>query len=437
MSKENDKINNNDNNESTHNAHNSSVSSECKPSENTSQDDEISLIDLFAVLWHYKPLIISLTTFAMILAVVLSLVSKALPPEKSFMPNVYTPQAHMLIDDSKSSGGSLSSMLSGSLGGLAALAGVSGAAGATYSQLATYLVSSNPFLDAVIEHFNLLEKEAIKKSKTPQTTARKSVQKMITAEQDKESGVFTISCTNIDKEFARDVVNFTIDWLQNRFDELGVDKNKIQKQNLEKNIASSFSEIKRLQRESGNIASSVSSGYYGNNVPSIALQTTKVQMELSAQQEIYKQLKIQYEMLKVQMQSESPVFQIIERPELPEVKSKPSRGMLCIIVTFAAGFFSVFLAFLLNAIQNIKQDKVAMAKLKGINITQPAPATPTTPTNVQPVTYEEPAVQKPALQWQQPQWQPKDNKKSKKEKKAKKKQKVLFTPSPVSSDFDV
>jgi hypothetical protein len=39
--------------------------------------------------------------------------------------------------------------------------------------------------------------------------------------------------------------------------------------------------------------------------------------------------------------------------------------MLCIIVTFAAGFFSVFLAFVLNAIANIKKDPEAMAKLRG------------------------------------------------------------------------
>jgi uncharacterized protein involved in exopolysaccharide biosynthesis len=45
------------------------------------------------------------------------------------------------------------------------------------------------------------------------------------------------------------------------------------------------------------------------------------------------------------------------------MKSGPGRGMLCIIVTFAAGFFSVFLAFALNAVSNIRNDPEAMAKL--------------------------------------------------------------------------
>jgi uncharacterized protein involved in exopolysaccharide biosynthesis len=88
-------------------------------------------------------------------------------------------------------------------------------------------------------------------------------------------------------------------------------------------------------------------------------------MELGAQRQLYTQLKVQYEMLKVTMSSEKPAFQILEMAEVPDQKSGPSRGMLCLIVTFAGGFFSVFLAFVLNAISNIKKDPEAMAKLRG------------------------------------------------------------------------
>jgi uncharacterized protein involved in exopolysaccharide biosynthesis len=50
------------------------------------------------------------------------------------------------------------------------------------------------------------------------------------------------------------------------------------------------------------------------------------------------------------------------------MKSGPGRGLICIIVTFAAGFFSVFLAFVMNAVSNIRKDPEAMAKLRGENI---------------------------------------------------------------------
>jgi uncharacterized protein involved in exopolysaccharide biosynthesis len=67
------------------------------------------------------------------------------------------------------------------------------------------------------------------------------------------------------------------------------------------------------------------------------------------------------------MASEKPVFQVLEMAEVPDQKSGPGRGMICIIVTFAAAFFAVFLAFALNAVANIKKDPEAMAKLRGEN----------------------------------------------------------------------
>jgi uncharacterized protein involved in exopolysaccharide biosynthesis len=54
----------------------------------------------------------------------------------------------------------------------------------------------------------------------------------------------------------------------------------------------------------------------------------------------------------------------LELAEVPDQKSGLGRGMLCIIITFAAAFFSVFLAFALNAIENIRKDPEAMAKLR-------------------------------------------------------------------------
>ena len=329
------------------------------------KDDEISLIDLFAVLLKYKRMIVVIVVAAMIFAVGISVISLMLPAEKSFLPNKYKASAHMLINDTDSSSSSLASAISSSgLGGLAGLAGIS-TGGSSNSSLAIYLVSSNPFLDAIVKEFNILEKPELAKSKFPVSDSRDMVKKQFSAETDDESGVFTISFTDIDPVFAQKVVDFSVDWISDKFDALGIDQNKIQKENLEKNIDLSFKEIQKLQEELDNIATSVSRGQSAWNIPSITLTTTKVQMELSAQQEVYKQLKTQYELLKVQMQSESPVFQILERTEIADKKASPSRGKLCIIITFAAGFIAIFVAFLRNALENIKNDPEAMSKLTG------------------------------------------------------------------------
>ena len=118
------------------------------------KDDEISLVDLFAVLWQRKWLIIITTFCAAVLAVVISILSLVLPPDKSFMPNKYTPRAQMLITEDSSGGAA--SML-GNLGGLASLAGVSVPGGSSNSALAGYLVNSNTIQDAFINKFNFIE----------------------------------------------------------------------------------------------------------------------------------------------------------------------------------------------------------------------------------------------------------------------------------------
>jgi len=329
---------------------------------NSGQEDEISLLDLFSVLWRRRKMIIAITSLAVIGAVVFSVISLALPPEKSPLPNVYTPKALMLIDDQSSSGGGLSSLLSsGGMGGLASLAGLNLKQSSNNSQLAEYLVETDSMLDSVVEKFDMISRYKIKKS--PKTSSRKALKKFLKAETDEKSGVFTVSFTDRDPVFARDVVNYCTIYLEKRFDELGIDKNKIEKENLEINISNTFQEIRKLEEESRNLERSVS--YAGGGLPAITMDMARITMELAAQREVYTQLKVQYELLKVTMASEKPVFQILEMAEIPDQKSKPSRSMLCIIVIFAAGFFAVFLAFVLNAVANIKNDPEAMAKLRG------------------------------------------------------------------------
>jgi uncharacterized protein involved in exopolysaccharide biosynthesis len=325
-------------------------------------DDEISLIDLFAVLLQRRKLIIGLTIAGAVIIIAISVISLVIPPEIGFLPNEYSPQALMLINNASSSGGGISSMLNSSgLGSLAGLAGISVPTGQTYSELAKYLAGTNTLLDSVVAKFDLIKRYKVKTS--PRAESRAALKKKLTAGFDEDSGVFTIGFTDYDPAFARQVVNYCVDYLSGWFKELGLDKSVIQKTNLEQNILNTFNEIKRLEEESQRLEQSVSMGI-NTSIPSVILETRRISLELSAQQEVYRQLKVQLELTNVTIASESPVFQILETAEVPDKKSGPGRGMLCIIVTFAAFFFSVFLAFLLNAIENIKKDPEAMAKLQ-------------------------------------------------------------------------
>ncbi|OQB01089.1 MAG: hypothetical protein BWY20_02426 [Spirochaetes bacterium ADurb.Bin215] len=177
--------------------------------------------------------------------------------------------------------------------------------------------------------------------------------------------MLSISFTDIDPQFAQEVVNYSVEYMENMFEELGVDKNKRQKQNLEINLKNTLQEIQSLERETQTLGHTIARGGQTADGLSVAMEMTRLQMELEAQKQVYTQLKTQYELLKVEMASETPVFQILELAEVPDRKSGPSRGMLCIIVTFAAGFLAIMLAFMLEAIENVKKDPEAMKKLTG------------------------------------------------------------------------
>jgi len=322
-------------------------------------EDEISLIDLFAVLWRRKKMIIGITLTAAILVVIFAVLTIVLPADVSPLPNVYTPAAIMLINSNQSTASSLSSLLNSS--GLASLMGIAGSGSSNYNQLAVFLVETNSFLDTVVDKFGLIERFEIEKY--PKAESRKALKKLLKVELDSLSGTLSVKFTDVDPIFARDVVNFSVEYLEKCFMELGLDKNKIEKENLELNIANTYKEIIMLEEESRNLGQSVA--YGTGRLPAITVEMNRLQLELEAKKQIYTQLNVQYELNKVTIASESPIFQVLEYAEVPDQKSGPSRGLICIIVTFAAGFLSVFLAFALNAISNIKQDPQAMAKLKG------------------------------------------------------------------------
>lgn len=326
-------------------------------------DDEISLIDLLAVIWQRRVMVIAIILTAMVGSVVFSIISLVLPPEKSPLPNYYTPEAHMLINDPSSSGGGLSSMMNSSgMGALAGLAGINVGNGPTTGDVAVYLMGANSLLDTVVDKFDLITRYKIKPKDPPRATSRMLLKKSLTGEIDEDSGVFTISFRDIDPVFAQEVVNFCVRYLEQRFNDLGLDKNKIEEANLRVNIDNSFKEIQKLERESQQLGASAARG---GTIPVIALELSRLSMELEAQKQVYTQLKIQHELAKITLSSEKPTFQILEMADVLDQKSGPSRGLICIIVTFAAGFLAVFIAFVRNSIDHIKKDPEAMAKLRG------------------------------------------------------------------------
>jgi uncharacterized protein involved in exopolysaccharide biosynthesis len=271
----------------------------------------------------------------------------------------------MLINNTSSQGSGIAAAINASgLGGLASMAGVNVSGGPTFSSLAIYLAYSDTMLDSVVQEFDLITRYKIKKYVI--AGSRKALKNNLKAEYDDASGVLTISFSDRDPFFARDVVNYCVDYISKWFDALGLDKNLQQKQNLEKSISAAYESIRSMEKEIQTLELSATVLYSGP-APNVTMEARRINMELSAQQQIYAQLKVQLELTNTAIASETPVFQILETAKVPDIKSGPSRGKICIFVSMGAFFLSLLVVFVLTQIEKIRNDPESMERFRAVN----------------------------------------------------------------------
>ena len=319
--------------------------------ENTSTN-KASLFDLLAVLWRRKLLIIGITGLFSVAAFIYVFVGTKMEPEKSYMPDLYTSTAFIRIrSDAGVTRDALAPILQQSnRGDVAELTG---------SKIVPYIAESNVFLDAVADELHIAEKYMI--NKFIKTNTRRIVRDLLKVKMDETSGVFSVTATHIDPVFAQKAVLVVIDYYEKYFAKFGLDKTVREKENLEKLLEQSFDKIKCLEQEVDNLENKIS---HSGEKHDGTLAMKQIKHEIAIQEQVCGQLKVQYELLKVIISGESPMFQILSMPEIPERKSGPPRMRICIIA-FAAGlFFSIFLAFFLHALQEIQRDPTVQAKFR-------------------------------------------------------------------------
>lgn len=133
----------------------------------------------------------------------------------------------------------------------------------------------------------------------------------------------------------------------------------------------------RLKAERDNLANLLSQLEQGSSksekllpsqreLPALAIEYSHLERDLEVQGKVFELLTQQYELTKLQISGSDPIIQILEPAEAPDKKSGPSRAKICITATFAALFLSILASFFIEAIDRIKNDPKAMAKLKGI-----------------------------------------------------------------------
>ncbi|HDM8158349.1 Wzz/FepE/Etk N-terminal domain-containing protein [Vibrio harveyi] len=290
-----------------------------------SKDDEIDLRELFNALWKGKWIII-VTTFVFAVGAILYALS---------LPNIYKSDA-LLAPAESSNGGGLSKM-AGQLGGLAALAGVNlGAGESSQTDLAVQVMKSRQFVEAFINKHDLLVPLMAAKDwdlannklildgelYNPATgewlrepnglrgaipTAQEAFEvfskEVLSVNQDKDSGLYTVSVKNYSPYLAKKWVNWLIE-----------DINKVMR---ERTIAETSQNLAYLNTQ---------------------LQKTAV---ADMQSTFYKLIEEQTKSLMLAEVQEEFIFKVVDPAVVPELKDGPKRALICVLGTLLGGMLSV------------------------------------------------------------------------------------------------
>lgn len=369
---------------------------------------ELDLRDLVGYVWKQKWFIIIFNLLAAMGSVGFHLACLKMSPYKSPLPNVYTAEALILIQEPSAESG-----LSGSSFDLPKT--MSDDPGSfSYGSLAIKLFKNKNIVDVVAEEYNIAERYDFQESK--KTKARVKIWSSIDTYFDKKSNTVHLSYTDVDPLYAANVLNRMVLLLRETFSDIHSKKNQIEKKMLEEKLSNNITEmvelenelkmmqkkygiididqleseqlsllanlksqylqkeieirtfiqlynsrdlqIVKLRSEQSNIKklmSDVVEGKMGANsvllpqmqLPELKLKYKRIKRDLDVKMRIYQILTQKYELTKLENReaSQEAMVQIIEEAETPEEKSGPSRTVYLAITAFLSFSLSILTVF--------------------------------------------------------------------------------------------
>jgi len=205
------------------------------PSHAAEPDDSVSLLDLVGVLVRRRRLVAGSTTGGALLIFAYVLLAMYLPPSSpwNLLPDVYRPQAKVLLlerDSSRLSALNRALEGAGSLGEL-----LGGGGGGSSAALAQELLGGRTMHDRIIDEFDFVARYGL--TDNPRTRARALAERSLKYEFDLDSAVLSISYEETDAEFAAAVLARILEHLEQRFHALTMETVVLKKQHLEERLA--------------------------------------------------------------------------------------------------------------------------------------------------------------------------------------------------------
>jgi uncharacterized protein involved in exopolysaccharide biosynthesis len=98
------------------------------------------------------------------------------------------------------------------------------------------------------------------------------------------------------------------------------------------------------------------------DLPDVAQAFSHLQRSLAIQVKIYEILIQQNELLRLSLPAVTPMFQVIDRAEVPDMKFGPTRSIVCIAGAIVSFFMSIFIVVMYYAIKEMAKKIIAKEK---------------------------------------------------------------------------
>lgn len=183
--------------------------------EELKEKNGISFLDILLVIFKRWKFIFITTFLSGVFILSLMILSKVIPAEKSFLPDIFSPDVKIMFRENSSSGGL--GQLASDNSALLSFVGLSGGSVSKKSDKAEVILYTRECLDAVIDKNNLIEYYKLDKSNTPRSDARFILKENIGLNFDTKSSVMTLTYSDIDREFATVVLKSILNELESRY----------------------------------------------------------------------------------------------------------------------------------------------------------------------------------------------------------------------------
>ena len=317
-----------------------------------SEEDEIDLLELIGIMWVHKWWIIGITGFAAVASIIYVFIFPAVfAPGKENIEK-YKSTTIILVNEN-ARGGFPFSIYQG-------LFDISSSLNTktlqiSYGNLAVEVLNEKSINIKLAEKYDLLRVK-------------------LEAEYDKNIGLLRISYTSNDPLKAKEISLEAYKLLQIKFKSLisnnAIEEIRILETKLEetrKELLNLEYKILAFQNEHGIVNSSD-----GEVVKYLLKEEFELYSDMNLKRDINRDLLDYLSRLilfvSLNNEIESQIFQLVEEPGVPDavVSAGSSGKKLIIIVTMAAFFLSIFLVFILSAVNNIRKDPERMKKIRGI-----------------------------------------------------------------------